>query len=387
MRRLITLVGVVLALSTTTPAMAAAEPAVVRGSLVTGDDGSPAEGAKITLIGARLDGSGRFFTDTVESDQSGRFEFARVPVREASQFALEATFDGGLFVFDTFRLRPGATESFDLEVWPTTSNASVIEIERDHLFLAQDEQGAGVLESVTVVNRSQRAYIGRGGALGGGASTHTLGFALPDAAVGERVDLIDSTLNRLYADAADFGFAATVAIPPGETTVTFAYPAPGSGGRYDLSRRALYPTKEIAVFVTEPLELNGDVLAYDGVEEVAEDSYRKWSSRDPFDAGDLVPILAVAEGSSMANLWMGLGAGLGLLVLVTIVAAARRRPAPSKPPRPAAPPPPIRDELISAIAELDLQHESGALSEDEWNARRAALKDQLVAARQRKPTS
>ncbi len=93
----------------------------------------------MTLIGARLDGSGRFFSHTVKSDARGRFEFENVPSRADAQFALEATYDGGLFVFDTFRLRAGDSKDSELEVWPTTSDPSVIEIERDHLFVAQDE--------------------------------------------------------------------------------------------------------------------------------------------------------------------------------------------------------------------------------------------------------
>ena len=385
MRRLIPLLGIVLALSTA-PGVAAERTAVVRGTLVVGDGSKPAAAVEVTLIGARLDGSGRFFDETVDTDERGTFEFEDVPAPATNEFALEANYDGGLFVFDTFELAKGSTEITNIEVWPTTSDPSVIGVERNSLFVTQDEESTGVLESVTVVNSSERAYIGRGRALGEEASEHTLGFALPDAAIGERVDLVDSTLNRLYAEGADFGFAATVAIPPGETTVTFTYPAPGSAGSYDLSRRALYPIREVFVFVTEPLEIDGSLLTYEGIEEVSDLRYRKWSSREGFDAGDLIPIRAVAEGSSSSNLWLGLGIGLGVVVLVALLAAGRRRARPSAPGR-SAPRPPQAEDLVAAIAALDLKHESGALDEDEWARRRTRLKDQLIEAKQREPAS
>ena len=363
--------------------VAAAKDARVEGTVVVGE--RAASGAKITLIGARTNGSGRFYEETQTSDDRGRFSFTDVPVERNAEYALEANYDDGLFVFDTFRLPGGATETTELQVYETTSDPSVIRVARDHVFLVQDEQGAGVLESVTVVNESESAYIGRGRALGADSSQTTLGFALPDEAVGGRIDLIDSTINRLYAQPADFGFAATVAIPPGETKVTFAYPATGSGGTYDLSRRALYPIDEFSVFATEPLDVTGERLSPAGAEEISGVRYRRWSSSEGFDAGDLVPILAVAEGEASSNLWLGLGVGLGVVILGLILATtlrAQRSPAAS---RTQASPQRAPDELVSAIAELDLKHESGGLSDEQWDAERSRLKQELVAAREREP--
>ena len=384
MRRLIPAVALFLALAVS-PA-AGAERAMVRGTVLLGKTSSPAGGAEVTLIGARSNGTGRFYEESITADDRGRFSFAQVPAEQGAQFALEARYDGGLFVFDTMRLKTGVVEQAELRVFQTTSDPEVITVTRDHIFVAHDEQGAGVLESLTVVNNSERAYVGRGRSLGEGSSQTTLGIALPDQAIGGRVDLVDTTINRLYAESADFGFAATVAIPPGETKITFAYPAPGSGGSYDLSRRALYPIEEVSVFATEPLEITEDRLAYEGVEEISGVRYRKWSSREPFDAGDLIAIRAVAEGSSSSNLWLGMGIALGIVVLALVLALtfrSPRRPAAGRP-SPARPAP---AELVEAIAELDLRHESGVLSDEQWSEQRARLKDQLIAAKQREPAS
>ena len=384
MRRLTVLVSVALVLAVS-PA-AAAPRAAVEGTVVLGRTTRPAAGAEVTLIGARSNGSGRFYEETVTADGRGRFSFEEIRLVEGAEFALEASYDGGLFVYDTMRLDASAPKKTELRVFETTSDPSVIRVTKDHVFLISDEDGAGVLESVTVVNESERAYIGRGRSLGQGSSETTLGFALPDQAVGGRVDLIDSTINRLYAEAADFGFAATVAIPPGETKVTFAYPVSGSGGTYDLSRRALYPIDEVSVFATEPLEITGERLTYQGIEEISDVRYREWSSTEAFDAGDLIPVLATAEGSSSSNLWLGVGIALGVVILALILAAtlrSSRRPARRSQPAPD----PAPDALVSAIAALDLKHESGALSDEQWNQQRTELKEKLIAAKQREPAS
>ena len=389
MRRLTTAVGVALIVAASPHASASpARNAVIEGRVFLGDGSRPAAAAKVTLLGARVDGSGRFYEKTADVDRRGRYSFDGVPAGRGVEFALEASYDGGLFVGDTVRIDNGQTRTVDLRVWETTSNPEAISITSDHIFVAHDEDGAGAVESVEVINDSRRAYIGRGGALSarGSGSSPTLGFALPSAAVGGRIDLLDSSLNRLYAMEADFGFAATVAIPPGETTVTFAYPAPGSGGTYDLTRRALYPIDELSVFATDPLEVEAAGLTYRGVEEVGGTRYREWSSSDGFDAGDAITVRAVAQGSSSSNLWLGLGIGLGVIILLTILALGLRSP---KRTTVAARPRPIpaSQDLVSAIATLDLEHESGALTDAEWTEERSRLKAELRAAKEREPAS
>jgi hypothetical protein len=390
MRRVLAL-GVALLVVAAPPALAARKKtATVDGRVTLGSSNEPVRGAEVTLLGARLDGTGEVVEKTVSSDAGGRFEF-EVPKREGIEFALEARYDGGTFVGASFPIKGGGVTS-NLEVWKTTSDSGVITIERDHMFVAHDEQGAGVLESITVRNDSDEAYTGRGRALGAEQSDEspTLGFALPTQSVGQRVDLIDSSLNRLYAIDASFGFAATVAIPPGETTVTFAFPASGDAGNFDLTRRTLYPTEELSVFVTDPLEVEAGRLSPDGTRDVSGESYRVWTSTNEFDAGDVVSLLVIAEGNTSSNLWLGLGVGLGVIVLLIALGvwlrSRSRRRAPvarATAPKPAMP---ADDDLVAAIAALDLEHESGDLSEDEWRERRVELKNRLVASKERETT-
>ena len=391
MRRLSVVTGALLLLASAATPAHARRNTTISGTVVHGKSGDPVAKAEVRVIGARVDGRGRVFDETAKSNKKGSYAF-NVPGRKGLEFAVEVTYDNGLFVGDSVRIKKGTEKQVHVEVWNTTSDPSAIRITEDHMVIAQDESNTGVLEVVTVENPTKLAYIGRGRSMGANQDqdSPTLGFSLPAQAVGEPIELIDSSLNRLYAVDASFGFAATVAIPPGETTATFRYLISGEGGRFDLTRRALYPTDVVTVLATDPLEVDSDRLDYEGREEIGEDEYRKWSSRNSFDAGDLIPVLAVAEGSGSSSLWIGILVGLGIIVLLAGLGMfARRQPAPRPRARskPARTKHPSREDLVAAIAELDLRHESGEVPEREWTEERTRLKSLLLSAREEEPTS
>ncbi|MDQ4095756.1 MAG: hypothetical protein M3174_06115 [Actinomycetota bacterium] len=392
MRRLAAVAAALFVVTGAHPAVAQ-RTAIIHGRVILGTTDDGVGGARVTLLRARLDGSGSVTERQDVTDDDGRFAFS-VSKREGVEYALEVRYDGGLFVGASFPAK-GAGVASNVEVWPTTSDPSVITVSNDRMLVAHNADGASVVQHVVVENNSQRAYIGRGRALGAddSGSGPTLGFGLPTQAAGARVDLIDSNLNRLYATETDFGFAATVAIPPGETTVTFSYPAEGTGGSFDLSRRMLYPTEEVSVLVSEPLDLEAGRLSYDGVDEVGGEPYRVWNSDRPFDAGDVVSILAIARGEASSDLWLGLGVGLGAIVLLSAAGvwwtSRRRRERAERSTTRAnrTQDRPADEDLVAAIAALDLERESGALSEEQWHAKRSALKEKLLADKQRETTS
>ncbi|MDQ3985176.1 MAG: hypothetical protein M3280_01575, partial [Actinomycetota bacterium] len=220
------------------PSFAASPAATITGRVVHQTKSVNLKGVEVTLLGAREDGSGRV-EKTTTAAANGSFELVDVAADPDIEYTVETIYRGGLFVGENVDFQNGEARPIELRVWDTTSDPSVLSIVRDHLFLIQNQGDTGVLESVTVSNSSSKAYIGRGAAVAGPVKqpTQTLGFALPIEALGERVDIVSSDINRLYATEADFGFAATVAIPPGETNTIFGYQIVQNGGAYDISRR------------------------------------------------------------------------------------------------------------------------------------------------------
>jgi hypothetical protein len=271
-----------------------------------------------------------------------------------------------------------------LRVWPTTTDEAAILFERNDLFVRPFQGGLSVIESVTVANSSGRAYIGRGGRAGGrGEIAPSLGFALPasaDCRAGA-CGIVDASIDIPAIVPQDYGFAATAAIPPGRTQITFSYRVGGGAGSFELSRIALYPTVQTSVYAVEPLQIRSDRLAPQGQRRVGGDLYRVWSTTGALDAGDSLPVLAVAEAGAERGLIAGLGAAGAVIAGAVTVAVLRRRRRVRSAPRPvAAPGPRSRDDLLRAAAELDLRHEAGELSDADWNVARTELKSKLAAS-------
>ena len=392
------------------PARAQGPPSngTLKGTVIDGARGTPRAGVRVTLVGAQRDGSART-TQKVVTDRLGRYRFEGLP--RSPVYAVHAAFDGGLFAGSPVRM-PANTEAppvidSTLRVWATTSDPAAIVIKRDAIFLAPSDDDLGVIESVVVENTSPHAYIGRAGSMTAGrrappGATPTLGFSLPSSADPASVVVVDSSWDGPPPVATDFGFGATVAIPPGETSTTFSYQAAGSGGVFDVSRTALYPTAELVVHAVRPLEVEGNRLVADGSVRVAGRTYTRWTAAEGIEAGDVVQVSATAEAGIGLPLGGGIAAGLAALAAATAFVTTRRRrsrqasPAPPTPatspapPTPAAPSPaarspavgsgpsrPSREEVIATIAALDLDHGWGRLNDEEWRQKRRALKGLL----------
>lgn len=356
----------------------AAEKGAIRGRVLDGRTDRPKAGVTVVLTGAMRDGTGRI-SRTTSTDHLGRYRFSGLPVSKKRVYALDAKFEGGLFAGGAVSLRP-ARSVFDttLRVWPTTDDPDTVLIEHNNLFLTPGEGGLDVLESVKVVNTSNRAYIGRGG--GGGPGRPSLGFALPPGAEESGVQITSSDLDVPQLMRTDFGFAVTAAVPPGEYLITFAYRVPGTAGSYDLSRAALYPVLNTTVHATEPLEVDGPRLESNGEVEIRGERYTKWTTTETLDPGDALQVSAVAQADGSPALMIGVVAAAVLGVGLFAVAFRRRlRTTPPAARRAGAHPvAETREHVISLIAALDLRHRAGDVPDDEYTRKRAELKNLLA---------
>lgn len=357
---------------TATPALAA-ENGRITGRIVNESTGEPAAGATIELAGADEDGSGRV-RRTATADRNGRYRFRGLPSGEDWLYVIDAEFDGGRFPGSPFSFPAGEEPSLQtsLKVWNTTTDPRSILVARDAMFVLPSENAVSVVESVTVLNHGNLAYIGRGGEEG--TAQTTFGLGLPIGATD--VAIQDASFDVPELVATDFGFGVTVALPPGRSTFTYSYRVPADGSTYVLSKTALYPTADLLVFAGEPLRLDSDRMRDSGTEEVGGNTYRRWEAPGMVDAGDTVLIQAVAE-AEMAFLPFAIGAGALLALISAGYMFMRRR---SRNDREA--PTETRDELITAIASLDVAYESGELEKTQWERERERLKAQLVEVEQ-----
>ncbi|MDQ4125587.1 MAG: hypothetical protein M3134_08315, partial [Actinomycetota bacterium] len=268
--------------------------------------------------------------------------------------------------------RPPVIDS-TLRVWDTTTDPAAIVVRRDSIFVVPSGDGVGVIEAVVVANIADDAYIGRGRELGAqqDGQIASLGFAVPAGAELPPVPIVESDIDFPTLVETSFGFAATAAIPPGQWRVVYSYQVAGEGGTYDLSRPALYPTLELGVYAGAPLRIEGNRVEPDGTRDVEGKTYDLYSSSGTLEAGDDVDMIAVAEASASNLLAIGAGIAAVLVVAAGLVVAIRRRS------RRTAAETPTREDVVEAIARLDLAKEQGLIEETEWASRRDDLKRSL----------
>jgi uncharacterized membrane protein len=360
----------------------AAAAGTIKGQVIKAPADTPLAHVKVTMMGANRDGSNPI-TRTVVTDRRGRYLFAHVTASNNRIYALNAHFDGGLFAGGAIQV-PADTPSRPvietrLRVWNTTTDPSAVLITRDDLFVEQNHDDVSVIESISVANNTNAAYIGRGADAAAGShqgAVPSLGFALPSGARRGGVSIVQSDIDLPQLLPTDFGVAATTAIPPGQTRVTYSYRARGLAGATDISRTTLYPTVEVSIFAAPPLTIQSNRLTRTGDVKVGKITYHRWSSKDPLAPGDQLQVLAVARAGLAPGLIAGLLAGVALFVLVALLfyLRARRRSGTGR-----AAAAPTRQDVLIAIATLDKRHEAGELGEAEWSRERAELKAQVEA--------
>jgi hypothetical protein len=363
------------------PGPHAAPSGTVEGRVLNGAGGKAESGVEVVLTGARPDGTDQIVR-TAKTDKDGRFEFRNVPTGNRF-YAVDASFDGGFFAGGAVELPAGTVKrpvvKTTLRVWETISDPNAILIRRNDIFLSTGKQALDVVESVTVVNTSTRAYIGRAPRKGSPEPRPTLGLDLPTGADRSAVQILDSTIDVPGLTPTDSGVGITAAIPPGETLITFAYRLPGSAGVYDFAKTALYPVLNTSVHARDPLTIRSNRLVDNGEVTVGGTRYRRWSTTEALDAGDQLQVAAVAEAGASPGLVAGVVIAavlaIGLLLWAFI---RRRRPEPAVRTAGAHPVAETREHLLSLIAALDLRHRAGDVSEEEWTRRRAELKQELA---------
>jgi hypothetical protein len=269
-----------------------------------------------------------------------------------------------------------------LRVFEPTTDPNAILIRRDDLFLVHDGDRVSVIEAVKVVNPTKSAYIGRGSALSAtdeDGVTPSLGFALPDDTLFETFRWLDADLDVPEAvEIQGVGFGITSAIPPGEVDFTFSYQLEGIGGTFDISRRALYEVSELSVFAADPLQVTSNRLQPQGEVELEGTTYERFTTPEDLDAADPIQILVVAEGGSSLPFVAGAVALLaGILAIGWLAFRRSKKKRPKETDDDDAPA--THEDLVTAIADLDLRYEAGNVPQEDYAKRRADLKQRAAA--------
>lgn len=394
MRTLRLLAATLVALFVVAPTQVAAQAdgrGTIAGVVTNGTSNEPQRGVEIRLLGGLRDEEGNFsqeISEVATSDERGRFEFEELPSGDDRAYALDATFDGGSFPGGVVTI-PSDGDMIEVEqrVWDTTNDPRAIVIQRNNMFLLQGDEGANVIDSYTIINVSEEAYIGRGvesRAASDDPPAPTLSFSFPEGAEGIQVAESDLDIPELVSS--ETGVGITSAVPPNETRITFAYGLQVITGQVDLSRRALYPILNLGVFAEPPFVVDSTRLSEDGEVRIEGETYTRYRSDENVTEGNSIPMIATAQGDNDSALILGAMVAAGLLVAILTLGLVRRRARQQAPAQKPAPPSrETRDDLLVAIARLDLDYGNGKVDHDQWETKRAELKSRLAKHKSPEP--
>ena len=385
-RQLASLVFVALAFAVLAPQAAAAPGGVIKGVVTNGTTNEPQGGVGVRLLGGTRSDDGSFEQEVdaaARTDDEGRFEFRKLAAGEERVYTLDFHYQGGDFPGGAVSI-PTNNDVIEVthKVFNTTNDPRAIVIQNDSMFLLKGEGGVNVVHSFRIVNVSREAYIGRGG---GGPSQDgpvpTLSFSFPTEARRGGVQIADSDLDIPQLLDTETGIGITSAVPPDETNITFAYTMRVNTGQVDLGRLALYPTLNLDVFAQPPFTIDSPSLVEDGEATIEGTNYTRYRSDDTITEGNAIQMLATAEGGGDPALVGGAIAALALAGLLVFALARRHSSAARTPATKSGSPSETRDDLLVAIAALDLEHSNAKLTEEDWETKRSELKRRLAELR------
>jgi uncharacterized membrane protein len=331
----------------------------VEGSIVNGTTGRPppadldVEIAVVSSDGSRID------SVRTKAGDKGRFS-TPVEFEPGARTVVSSRFAG--ITYSTIARAGTSVARAELRVFETTRDASVITVDANTTVL--EPAGSGDLEALHIVrmtNNSDRTFIGPPG--------DSAAFRLPLAAGAFSVRVVNGlTPGRAQPQAG--ALEAGDPLQPGDATVSYAYKLRGDESAWSFDARTYYVTERSDVLIPPELELaGGDFRLLDEI-NFGGDSYRQYV-RNNLEQGEAIAF--TLEGKAGAGPWpfvAGAVALFFLLILVWRVGRARSRSPDSS----------THQEVVTAIAALDVAHESGDVEDDEYTARRAELKKRLERA-------
>jgi len=331
----------------------------VEGRVLNGTTGKPPADMRVDIAVVASDGS-RIGDVRTPVDGKGRFS-SPIEFEPGARVVVSARFNG--ITYSTIARAGTSVARAELRVFETTRDPGVITVDADTSVLEPAASGEiEVLRIVRMTNNSSTTFIGEPG------DSAAFRLPLPDGAFSVRVV---NGLTPGRTQPGDGVLEAGDPLQPGDATVSYAYKMRGDEGAWAFETDAFYDTERVDVLIKPDLELGGgDFRLLDEI-EFGGDSYRQYVRNDIAADQTISFTVTASSGAGVWPLVAGAGALVVLLVLAWRVGRARARR-----PRSAT-----HDEVVTAIAALDVAHDSGELDDSEYSVRRATLKEKLARAR------
>ena len=391
MVRLAVLVAAVVAIAAPLSAQAQSESAfdgVIEGRIVNGTaDGDAVGSVPLSLlVFRRMTAENEVFG---RSDSEGRFRFDGLEVHSDMRYFVQAGYKDVAYRSPAVQIFPDLPSFTEVNVWETTTSDADVIIDRASVAFPTVDGSVGlvgVLEIVTLINQGDRTYVGDL-------------FEDPENGGAVRVSLPGNALEINLGHG--FGPDGFVVVPggvinkapllPGPSEMIYGYAIPYVGTTAALERRYLYNTRNVTVLMPDDVgDFNSSQLDFAGPVDVSGEPHTLFTKSDvpPGQFFELrlseLPVFADLSSSGVDFDTVLRYAAVGILIAIAAGAAAlavthRVTSEPS-----AASSSDLntlaeeRAGLIDSLATLDIDFESGRITQDEYDRQRYAGKRRLI---------
>lgn len=370
-------------------------PGMIAGQVVNGTAGQPSP-AGLPVVLRVFDQFSLAQEITATTSPSGTFAFENLSTEPGWIYVAGLEYGGVPYSTDILTLTADLpARDASVTVYETSSDPGAIAVERMHWFVEFDQDQLLVAELYFWSNDANTVYVG---APSGAVLTYTLPAGI------ENLSIDGAEIGGRFQATAN-GLVDTLPMPPGQGSrqMLLRYTLPyQAGASLNLTRTLPVPVRNLNVLVADA----GEQLQVPGLQEnpprqVEGASYFNYSGNN-LAAGQpvalafsnlptLVDTAAAGEANTAAALntpWLGVGlaAAGGLVLLGVVVYALRRRPAGDDDSETI-----LEEELVSvddlkrqrqrllvSIARLDDTFAAGGMPEEEYQAKRASLKAELL---------
>lgn len=362
---------------------------VIAGTVKNGTPGGGGVGGLEVRL-TRFRGTTQAEESTTTTAQDGTFRFERLPVNQGEAFVVTVRYQGVDYYSDVIALADNPETTTEIAVYEPTDDASVLAIASRGIIIAGADRERGALEIFEIVsldNTSDRAYVGRDGAV--------LRIPLPQGAT----QIIQQPgFNFGQPEVRDGALVTTGAITPGSHDAMFAYLLPYEGRSLTFEIGTAQPTDALSVLIEDgTYEIASPSMQDAGTATIGDTTYRVLTVERPV-VGDVVAVTVSdlprpgSGNSARGPLYAGIAAVLGLVVAGGLMwqTVRRRREAAAVgagagtvlPDDPAG----LEDERLALAAELnrlDEEHAAGQIDDATYQQERDEILEDLRAISRR----
>ena len=337
-------------------------------------------------------------TTTGKADASGKFVFSNLDTMSTTRYFVTTNYSGVDYFSDllTFSSPQSTTLSTTIPIYESTDDPSVVKVTQTHIVFDVQTPWLAVQEIIAMENSSDRVYVGKA------AGPHRLTMTVPLLPKAIDIQFDDPNIQSTVLQGEDV-LTYTLPIGPGQDQIVFQYAVPYTPPTYDMVLTLPYGSDKFGMYMPDvgatitstqlqvaPNPMGNTpgapaFLALSGAGFPAGTTIKATINNLPstpvsgtLQSGNTnTPTTpAIVDNNSqiigIAVLGIAAIAAIGLLAYpiirrrneraAAVVASSNNE----------------RMDLLQQIADLDDDHESGKISDAEYQEKRAALKAKLV---------